>query len=104
MSGFIENNPSAPYAFIQWKGTDVCMDFHCECGAHCHVDADFAYFVDCPHCGQRWQMPSYVYPRKADKSEENTPVVKAEPDEELAACGSHDPALGASRFRTDSWS
>lgn len=34
---------SRPYAFIQWKGTDVCMDFHCECGAHCHFNSDFAF-------------------------------------------------------------
>lgn len=55
-----------PSAYIQWKGTDVCMDFHCECGAFCHFDGDFAYVVKCPHCGSIWEMPSTVYPRKAD--------------------------------------
>lgn len=54
-----------PSAFIQWKGTDVCMDFHCECGAFCHFDGDFAYTVKCPHCSTVWEMPSTVYPRKA---------------------------------------
>jgi hypothetical protein len=54
-----------PSAFIQWKGTDVCMDFHCECGADCHFDGDFAYTVKCPHCSTVWEMPHHVYPRKA---------------------------------------
>ena len=31
--------------FIQWKGTDVCMDFHCKCGAHLHIDGMFVYKV-----------------------------------------------------------
>lgn len=55
-----------PHTFIQWKGTDVCMDFHCECGAHCHFDGDFAYVVKCPHCGTAWEMPCHVFPRKVD--------------------------------------
>lgn len=41
-----------PHAWIQWKGTEVCMDVHCACGAHGHVDADFAYHLKCPHCGR----------------------------------------------------
>jgi len=71
MSGFIDygsgaarTDPEEPYAFIQWKGTDVCMDFHCECGEHNHFDGDFAYVVQCAACGQEWEMPVYVYPRK----------------------------------------
>ena len=38
-------------AWIQWKGTDVCMDIHCKCGEHSHIDASFAYHVKCPYCG-----------------------------------------------------
>lgn len=55
-----------PHAFIQWKGTDVCMDFCCECGANCHFDGEFAYTVKCPHCGVVWEMPQHLFPRKAD--------------------------------------
>lgn len=39
-------------AFIQWKGTDVCMDFRCNCGWHNHYDAYFAYEVECFQCGE----------------------------------------------------
>lgn len=67
MSSFIEDNPTNPHAFIQWKGTDVCMDFHCDCGAHCHFDGDFAYAVKCPHCETIWEMPCNIVPRRADE-------------------------------------
>ena len=67
MSKFIsDGGQEGPHAFIQWKGTDVCMDFHCECGAHCHFDGDFAYAVKCPHCNTIWEMPCYLIPRKAN--------------------------------------
>ena len=38
-------------AFIQWKGTDVCMDALCnECGENFHIDGDFMYSITCPKC------------------------------------------------------
>lgn len=43
-------------AWIQWKGTDVCMDIHCRCGHMSHFDGDFAYIVECPHCHQAYAM------------------------------------------------
>lgn len=55
-----------PNAHIQWKGTTVCMDFYCDCGAHCHFDGDFAHAVRCPHCRTIWEMPCRVYPRKVE--------------------------------------
>lgn len=64
MSGFIEQEPTEPHAFIQWKGTDVCMDFHCECGVMGHFDGSFAYVVKCGACGQEWEMPVHLVPRK----------------------------------------
>lgn len=67
MTGFLDDKDDRkPSAFIQWKGTDVCMDFYCECGAHCHFDGDFAYTVKCPHCETVFEMPCMVYPRRAD--------------------------------------
>ena len=44
-----------PHAWIQWRGTNVCMDVHCSCGEHGHVDADFAYFYRCS-CGKLWAV------------------------------------------------
>lgn len=54
----------APNCFIQWKGTDVCMDFRCTCGQHYHIDAEFAYALHCVKCDTLWEMPSILYPRK----------------------------------------
>ena len=40
-----------PHGWIQWKGTDVCMDLWCKCGAQSHVDGDFFYTFKCSACG-----------------------------------------------------
>lgn len=53
--------PDGPHGFIQWKGTDVCMDLYCECGCHWHIDADFAYFTRCPRCGASYKVMPFVY-------------------------------------------
>ena len=46
--------------FIQWKGTDLCMDLRCRCGHTGHVDAPFAYHVRCPQCRQVYRMGTQV--------------------------------------------
>lgn len=52
--------PNGPHGWIQWKGTDVCMDLHCSCGYHGHVDTDFFYFYECPKCHARYAVAQYV--------------------------------------------
>ena len=49
-----------PHGWIQWKGTEVCMDLFCACGAHGHVDAEFCYFVKCIDCGRRYFVSQNV--------------------------------------------
>ena len=49
-----------PHGWVQWKGTDVCMDVHCKCGAHCHIDADFAYHVKCMECGTVYMCNGHI--------------------------------------------
>ncbi len=51
---------ATPYAFIQWKGTDACMDFYCRCGAQHHFDGEFAYYYRCKACGLHYKVGSYV--------------------------------------------
>lgn len=46
-----------PSVYVQWKGTDVCLDFHCICGADEHVDGDFVYGIRCTACGRVYTMP-----------------------------------------------
>jgi hypothetical protein len=56
-----------PSAYIQWKDTNVRMQFNCDCGGHCEFEGDFAYSVQCCHCQTVWEMPRSVFPRKADE-------------------------------------
>lgn len=48
------------HGWIQWKGTDVCMDVRCLCGHQGHVDADFFYFYDCPACRRKYAVGQNV--------------------------------------------
>ena len=48
-----------PFGWIQWKGTSVCMDIHCTCGTHSHIDDEFAYYFKCK-CGQRYAVAAVV--------------------------------------------
>ena len=49
-------------AFIQWKGTAVCMDIEClNCGLDGHFcDQDFLYEWICERCGQLHEMSALV--------------------------------------------
>lgn len=52
--------PQEPYGWIQWKGTNVCMDVHCTCGAHGHIDDEFTYHYKCLACGRFFDIAGYV--------------------------------------------
>lgn len=58
-----------PRGWIQWKGTSVCMDLHCECGEMSHFDGDFFYFFECPHCRARYSVGSNVKLHKMTSEE-----------------------------------
>ena len=55
-----EKHKNKPHGWIQWKGTDVCMDIHCECGCHSHIDAEFAYNVQCPKCKRMYHCNGHI--------------------------------------------
>lgn len=52
LSVFEKRDDDKPHAWIQHKGTDICMDVHCSCGAHTHFDGDCCYFLKCGACGK----------------------------------------------------
>ncbi|WP_319502559.1 hypothetical protein [uncultured Draconibacterium sp.] len=60
--------------FIQWKGTDVCMDFHCECGQHNHYDGYFGYEVKCKKCGTHYAPSCNVEMIKITDSDNSCPL------------------------------
>lgn len=49
-----------PHIWVQWKGTDVCCDIHCACGAFLHFHGDFFYFFQCPHCQKYWEVGTHI--------------------------------------------
>lgn len=86
-----QDNPEGEaHGWIQWKGTQVCMDVHCKCGAHCHLDAEFAYVLKCPHCNRVYAVGANVKlielndEQRAFVEGGNTcPPIVAERDEDL---------------------
>jgi hypothetical protein len=51
------DNPETPaYGWIQHKGTNLCVDLHCICGSHGHIDDDFVYSVKCVDCGRKYAV------------------------------------------------
>ena len=76
-----------PHGWIQWKGTDVCMDVYCQCGHHSHVDAEFAYHVKCPVCGAVYFCNGHIELIELEE-EPNSCVVVPEPlNSEWDQCG-----------------
>lgn len=55
-----EKYSGMPHGWVQWKGTDVCMDVRCKCGAFGHIDADFAYNVKCIECGTIYTCSGFI--------------------------------------------
>ena len=49
-----------PHGWIQWKGTDVCIDLHCSCGHHGHIDDSFFYHYECPKCKTKYAVGQTV--------------------------------------------
>ncbi len=50
----------APCAWVQWKGTNVCCDIHCSCGADLHFDGYGMYAIQCEHCGQKYEVAQNI--------------------------------------------
>lgn len=67
--------------FIQWKGTDVCLDFYCPCGSHCHFDGDFAYYLKCPDCGAVYEMGTQVIAKRVTGEPNGTVQTMSGPDD-----------------------
>ena len=55
-----ETYKGKPHGWLQWKGTDVCMDVYCICGRHSHIDCDFTYNIKCPYCGRVYMVNGHV--------------------------------------------
>jgi hypothetical protein len=61
--------------FVQWKGTDLCMDVHCRCGTSSHIDGMFAYYVKCPNCGTVYELSTRLLARVVPDADDAITVV-----------------------------
>lgn len=59
---YTDNKQETANGFIQYKGTDLCMDLNCICGEQSHVDGDFVSLLQCPHCDRIYLMPIFIKP------------------------------------------
>lgn len=76
---YVQDNLSTDAGgWIQWKGTDVCMDVHCRCGHVGHIDKEFFYFYECPECGAKYAVGQNV---------KFIPLTKEEADEASKGVG-----------------
>lgn len=68
--------------FIQWKGTDVCLDFTCECGTNNHYDDYSAYAVQCSGCGSYYALSPKVEMLRVETGEDalQSVLIEMEPD------------------------
>ena len=76
-----------PHGWIQWKGTNICIDLHCKCGAHCHFDGDFFYAYECPNCHAKYAVGQNVKLIELTPEQVADPACHSfatcEPDDEL---------------------
>jgi hypothetical protein len=70
-----EQYEGRPHGWVQWKGTDVCMDVYCKCGHHSHIDAYFAYHVKCPKCGTVYMCNGHIELIEVEQAPENGVIV-----------------------------
>lgn len=51
---------SEPSLWIQWSGSNVCVDFYCSCGAMPHIDAKFRDYLRCIECNAFYYVNPHV--------------------------------------------
>lgn len=71
MNEIINPHEGKPCGWIQWKGTDVCMDLKCSCGKSSHFDGSNMYYVKCCHCGKIWSCNAYILLEEPTDSDGN---------------------------------
>ena len=68
--------------FIQWKGTDVCIDIHFPCcGTFIHVDGYFMYAIKCPACGIYYKVSDSIMIVQLKSTDTNYDGLKKNADE-----------------------
>jgi hypothetical protein len=74
-----ETYKDKPHGWIQWKGTEVCMDVYCKCGKLIHIDDNFVYHIKCPYCNTVYMCNGHIELIELEKEPDHC-VVKPEKD------------------------
>jgi hypothetical protein len=97
-TGDVYYTEDEPHGWVQLKNTEICIDLHCECGAHGHYDGYFCHEVKCKHCGKCYKVGMNVAlipmtDAEIQKTEsqrgfidlydEDLPVIQVEPKKDL---------------------
>lgn len=75
-----ERYKDQPHGWIQWKGTNVCMDVHCKCGAFLHVDDSFVYHIKCLECNTSYFCNGFIELIEVEEEPENCLIELKEDD------------------------
>lgn len=60
---------------IQWKGSDIYMDIHCDCGHTSNIKGDGIFFVKCPSCKTIYELNGFIQLiKRTDITEKNHDV------------------------------
>lgn len=71
---------SSTRTFIQWKGTDICVDVTCLlCDGSFHFDGDFPYYLQCPHCEAVHELSTAVETQVVPLASVHVPAKMGDP-------------------------
>ncbi len=76
-----ETYKDKPHGWIQWKGTNVCMDIHCKCGEMTHVDDEFTYHIKCVKCKRVYFCNGHIELIELEQEPENCVILTEGYDE-----------------------
>ena len=65
------------HGWIQFKGTDLCMDVRCKCGHVSHIDGQFIYVLECCVCGAKYELNGFIQLIERDESEIDVEIHKS---------------------------
>jgi hypothetical protein len=55
------NRKTDTHGWIQWKGTEVCIDIICrKCNHHTHFDGYSMYYIQCPYCKTVYEANGHI--------------------------------------------
>ncbi len=60
-----------PSGYIQYKGSDICIDLECKCGWDDHFDGAFLFGFTCPKCGISYLLQDIIEFIETPKTQEN---------------------------------